>query len=480
MKKISINLIILISIISTFCNSCKKNWLDAKPDKSLVVPSTIRDYQALLDNVENGNGAPFNDHQSMFDALEAEEFYLLDANYDTKIPVEKANYIWAPDVYAGATSSGEWDFPYQKIFYANITLEGIEKISPTSSSDQLEWNQVKGSALFFRAYNHYNISQLFCKPYDASTATSDLGIPLKTESDINIPSIRSSVQKTYDQILNDLKEALPLVTIQMPVIGDYKTQTRPNKAAVYAMLARVYLSMSNYDSAFAYADKSLQIYNTLMDFNKTTTDILPGGFFRIQAFNKETLYYQKGTGYNSFAATQGIVDTLLTQLYTNNDLRLGTQGIFIRVGLVGANRYVGEYTGFNGVLFTGLATDEIYLIRSECYARKGDTAKALRDLNTLWGKRFNTNNNTVQFIPYTATDANDALRQILLERRKELCFRGLRWTDLRRLNKDPQFAVTLKRVVHGQTYTLPPNSPLYVLPLPPNVIRLSEMQQNPR
>jgi hypothetical protein len=68
----------------------------------------------------------------------------------------------------------------------------------------------------------------------------------------------------------------------------------------------------------------------------------------------------------------------------------------------------------------------------------------------------------------------------LLERRKELCFRGLRWQDLRRLNKEPEYAKTLTRKIDGITYTLPPNDPKYVFPIPPNVIALSGMQQNPR
>ena len=30
--------------------SCKKDFLEAKPDKTLVVPTTLNDFQALLDS----------------------------------------------------------------------------------------------------------------------------------------------------------------------------------------------------------------------------------------------------------------------------------------------------------------------------------------------------------------------------------------------------------------------------------------------
>jgi hypothetical protein len=79
-----------------------------------------------------------------------------------------------------------------------------------------------------------------------------------------------------------------------------------------------------------------------------------------------------------------------------------------------------------------------------------------------------------------AIDAEDALRKVLLERRKELVFRAIRWTDLRRLNKDPRFATTLRRVVLGQEYLLPPNDNRYVYPIPTNEIEASGVPQNPR
>ena len=74
-------------------------------------------------------------------------------------------------------------------------------------------------------------------------------------------------------------------------------------------------------------------------------------------------------------------------------------------------------------------------------AGQSTLAAAMNDLNTLLQARWAAGS----FTALTATDGQDALRQILMERRKELLFRGLRWTDLRRLNKDPGTAVTLYR-----------------------------------
>lgn len=138
----------------------------------------------------------------------------------------------------------------------------------------------------------------------------------------------------------------------------------------------------------------------------------------------------------------------------------------------GYHLYKGAYTSTLFPFFSGIATDEIYLIRAECYARKGDKVSALNDLNTLLTKRYNGT-----FVPFTAVDANDALAKILIERRKELLMRGLRFIDIRRLNKEGANIVPT-RLISGQLYSIPPNDNRYALPIPLDVINQSGMQQN--
>lgn len=99
----------------------------------------------------------------------------------------------------------------------------------------------------------------------------------------------------------------------------------------------------------------------------------------------------------------------------------------------------------------------------------------MNDLNYLLIKRWKKGT----YVPLTATDATDAVSKILAERRKELLFRGLRWMDIKRLNKDGA-GITLKRVINGETFLLPPNDPRYAVAIPEDVIATTGMQQNPR
>lgn len=436
-------------------SSCKKNWLDAKPAKNLVVPHTLADLQALLDNTT----FVFNMGQPTLGEIGSDDYYVMYPDWlALGTNLERNGYIWAKNVYNGEEVS-DWMLPYQRVFYENYILETIENI-PRDSTNLSAWNNVKGSALFGRGFDFYSIADLFAKPFDSATSANDPGIPLRLHSDINGKSVRATVMQTYNQIITDLKASLLL----LPDVPAYKT--RPSKAASYAMLARTYLNMENYSQSLLYADSCLLLQPLLIDYN--TLDI--SSLYPFPRFNDEVIYHAALNYLDVISNYVAIVDSTIYQSYGNNDLR---KYLFIDT-TDGYPRFKGGYDGYTG--FAGIATDEIYLVSAECNARLGNTQRAMDRLNTLLENRLKAST----FTPLTASTADEALRLILSERRKELIFRGLRWTDLRRLNQDPRFAVTLTRNLDGNIYTLPPNDNRYVWPIPDQEIQLSGIAQNPR
>jgi hypothetical protein len=346
------------------------------------------------------------------------------------------------------------------VYHTNIVLDGIDEVAAEDVGTPA-WNNVKGSAHFFRAEAFFNVAQIFAKPYSL-TFPDEPGIPLRLTPDPKVKSVRAGLQETYEQILSDLHTA----TGYLPVVPQYKT--RPSKPAAYALLSRVYLTMQDYAHAFVYADSCLKLYDSLLDYNSiNTTPTYP-----ITALNKEVILHS--TMVNYFQARGVIVDSNLYKSYKVNDLR---QKVFFKTNTNGGMRFVGTYTGGNtgNIFFCGIATDEVLLTRAECYARAGNITAAMKDLNTLMIKRWKTG----AFVPFTASTTSEALSLILEERRKETLFRGLRWLDLRRLNSEGA-NITITRGVDNKTYTLPPNSPRYVLPLPPDVINITGVPQNER
>lgn len=442
-------LTLFISVIP----GCKK-YLDKKPDKSLFVPTSLEDASRLLDFYDI-----MNNQYPFIGAISDDDFYILDDIYNQIQIQEKNDYIWAKE----AINDDEWTKLYQIVGTANVALETTNKIQPDANNIS-EFNRIKGSGLFYRAYAFHQIVQYYAEPYDKLTSSQILGIPLRLTPDVSTTSVRSTLEETYNQIITDLIDASKILPVQNQPVS------RPNRVAAFAALARVYLTMNEYLLAKQYADSCLSLYSSLMDYK----GVDPNSFEPFQRFNQEVIFQAVNIGAAITLPFIGIVDSLLLKSYDSSDLRKQIFFFEIAPGMFG---FKGNYDGTSeGSNFSGLAVDEIYLIRSECYARLGDMMKAIDDLNTLLSTRWATGT----FTPYTATTAEHALQLILIERRKELIGRGLRWFDLRRLNKETSQSKTLTRIVNGQQYSLPPNDLRYTFLLPKQVIDLTGVPQNNR
>lgn len=446
---------ILLVTILTSGLSCKK-YLDLKPDKKLAVPSSVADLQAILDNTDEMNLQT----TAGFGSSSTDNFFLLEADYNGFTVDFQKIYYWKRDQ---DVFWNDWSKGYNAIFNANYCLDNIDKAEVTDGNRQA-WNNVKGSALFYRSYYFLNLLWDYAKAYDSSTFTQDLGIPLRLGSDFNVPSVRSNVKDGYNRVINDARSSIQY-------LPDYPLlEVRPSKGAAYGLLARAFLSMRVYDSAYKYAGLYLRLNHYLIDYNGDADingDI--AGNIPFVRFNKETVFYT--TMNNDLLNYPQIakIDTVLYASYDSNDLR--KTAFFMPSGDYFNFKCI--YTGDNYYYFTGIATDEMYLVKAECEARKGNTSSAMDDLNTLMIKRWKAGS----FVPFTASTPGEALQIILKERRKELIDRGLRWMDIKRLNKE-NANIVLTRKIGGQTYTLQPNANYYALPIPEDVIKASGMQQN--
>ena len=167
--------------------------------------------------------------------------------------------------------------------------------------------------------------------------------------------------------------------------------------------------------------------------------------------------------------TRARISRELYAMYNENDLRKHL--LFSADGE--EHFYRGSYRG-NISLFGGIATDEQYLIKAECLARENKVAQAADVMDILLAKRYR--NGTYQKVK--VTDQKAMLEFIHVERRKELVFRGLRWYDIKRFNLEGK-NISLKRIVQGKTYILEANSPKFALPVPQDVIDISDVVQNP-
>ncbi|AMP99817.1 hypothetical protein AY601_2943 [Pedobacter cryoconitis] len=435
--------------------SCKKDFLEIKPDQKLLIPTTLADMQALLDNdnvINTGIG---------LHAISADDYEL---SYQTLIsfdsPAERNSYTWNSDIFEGEPSF-DWNLAYRQVFYANVVLDGLKKIE-NNNTNRSEYNIIRGSALFVRAFAFYELAQQFAQPYNEVDASNTLGIPLKLSSDVNERPGRGNLHGCYQKIIADLNEAFNLVPLKQAIL------TRPGKIAVKALLARIYNSIGNHKQSLEASDYCIKQSPELMDFNT----LIPTRPRPIASNNVEIIHKRFMEGYSFVFSLSLNVNPEIIKSYHVDDLR---SLIFLRDYGNGNITFKGTYTN-TAYLFSGLATDEMYLIRAESKAWENDLNGSMDDLNLLLKTRWKAG----KYISYTASTQKQALEIIFMERRKELISRGTRWTDLRKLNQNSLYAKTLVRQLNNQTIIILPQSLKYTFPIPQNEIDGSGIEQNTR
>lgn len=442
--------IIYIILIAISFYSCNNDWLEIRRNKKQAIPNSNRDFMALLDNISVMNsGTPW-----LFE-ISSDDILILEQNWHNYPYLPTRNgYIWKKDIYEGVHVT-DWDNCYKRIYYANLVLDNL-KGNQNSTTE----SEIRGIALFHRAWNYYILLQLFSKQYDKLTSQDDLGLPIRDEADINIKKQRNSVEEVYEFIIKDLLNSLNNISehTQYP--------TRPIKSSVLALLSKIYLQKGDYKNALFYAQETLKLKNSLLDFaSLNANDNYP-----IARFNDEVIFHSTAATLPSIGTVNLRVDTQLYNNYQDFDSRK-----YIYFKQHGGLGFKGSYDG-SSAMFSGITVSEIFLISAECNARLGNVIQAKEDLKTLLLNRFRSDVNLDKYID----SAGDILSLILLERRKELVFRGIRWADLKRYNKDELTSINLYRNLGTETFTLKPNDPRYVLPIPEKVIWLGNIQQNIR
>lgn len=449
------------SLFLLLFNACADSFLDQKPSKDLVIPSSLAEFQALLDRTN-----VMNDNTPGLQSLSADNFVLFDDQYllGSYVTAERNAYLWEKDVFEGEMST-DWRQAYLAIFYANAVLEGLSKLEVNAATES-EWRRVKGSAKFYRAFSYYHLVQLFAPPFDDANTTTKLGVPIRTNANVNELIGRPPLSDNYLHIINDLEDAVEFLPITTP----YKT--RPSKVAALALLARTYLSMNNYERALFFANEALRLHPYLIDYN--TLDVFSPSPFPlvIPNGNDEVIFYASTGAFGFFYNAGTRVDKNLYSTFDFNDLR---RAVFFAEQDDGYVRFKGNYSGLPS-LFGGLASDELYLTKAESLIRLGYPSDAIEIMDQLLVTRYKQD----YYVPISISDPEQLLEFILLERRKQLLGRGIRWTDLRRLNKDRRFQKTIYRTFQGVEYALPPNDKRYVFPIPDDEISSSGIEQNER
>ncbi|SHF87173.1 SusD family protein [Mariniphaga anaerophila] len=141
-----------------------------------------------------------------------------------------------------------WQYLYRSIKLANDILAKI----PEDAEDS-QMKAFRGQALATRAYSYHYLVQFFQKTYVGHE--DDPGVPIVTEVESEEGTPRKSMREVYTLMVKDLTDAIKL-------LDGYSRATKGfiDQSVAYGFLARVYLSMENWEAAADAASKARSGY----------------------------------------------------------------------------------------------------------------------------------------------------------------------------------------------------------------------------
>lgn len=459
MKKFK-NLSLLLMLGALFSTGCDK-YLDITP-KGKRLLTTVNDYDQWMNDQTLVLGV--GGQQAIVNFLGDN----VDVVNITTPPTASAQllYTWAPQYSFDVTTAPLiWSEHYAKISSYNTVLVGIDDATGGTAS---KIRSLKAEALLARALEYFYLLNEYGKVYNAATAATDLAVPFVTSDDVSQKTPpRATVAEIYQHIIDDVNAAIP----DLPA-DNSANRFRGSTASAYSLLSRLYFYALNYPEAQKYAELALASTKAvILDLNGANptsnmlglqADVIYGRMNLVFAV-PVTLDYM-----NSFATN----DLRVRKLYTSTDgFRFTTRGAtqYSPPLVSPATNYY--YTN------TGTSIQEMKLIAAESAARANNLGVALQYLDDVRKNRFPT----ATYVKYSSTIQENVLQEVLSERSHELGFAGLRWFDMRRLDKEGRMGTVYRYDAQGGVVAkLEPKSDKYTLQIPVQVMSFNpDMQQNP-
>lgn len=436
MKKYNLYIVLLICILS----SCSDFLEESSQD--LMIPKSVKDYKELF----FGEIMKTKDSEIPHPYLEYMTDDVKDQCYYGTRPTPFANdfrepmwayYTWQANPEVGISNEfmadNAWSVYYHKILMTNIILDNL----PAMTGTDTERLDLAGEAYFMRAFSYFMLANLYGQPYNPATADKDLCVPVNDEISLSDKMMKRATNAVvYAKMERDINRAIQC----FKAVGGEKTIFRPNLPSAYLLASRIALFEEKYDETILYCDSVFKVapqpLYKLMEsgddhyfFSFGNKEILLSyGLTSVESYMKEDFRY---------AGELAVSDDLIA-LYTEDDLRL--TNYFVHTVGSQTRPTTKQYSLYTPAKWrktsatayaNAFRISEAYLNRAEAYAEKGNTNKALADLNELRESRMKAGAEPL------AIDKDGIVVTVRKERRRELAFEGFRWFDLRRYGCPP-------------------------------------------
>ena len=367
---------------------------------------------------------------------------------------------------------------YRAAETATRALDQIDILPKNAQRDNIE-----GQALFIRALNNFDLVRIYSKiPTQSTDANASLGMYYLDKVDPFSKPSRGTVAESYAKIVADLEKAKGLIGT-----ANLNTAGKANKAAVCALLSRVYLYMGNYAKVIENGNLAIA-GNTVCpraSFVGLWDDVNSSGVLfklrieQVDAVTPGVVFSQTVTAgiRSEYVSQKNVAD-----LFSTTDIR---KSAYFTTSAYNGNtynhikKYDGRLTGNPAIVdIKVLRLEEVYLNMAEAqYKLNGG---GLDYLDAVRSQRYS---------PFVAgTETGAALyNAIMLERRLELAFEMDRFFTLKRLGLamtrnavEGDYANGLGTKVEATALTIPAGSHKWQLPIPQFQRDLnSNLEQNP-
>lgn len=234
----TINIYIIVFALAVLQVSCSKNFLEVPPETSLspgIFFKTEKDFEQAVNAAYVPLRSIVNDRAWLLGEMHSDNTYygrnpLFGATEQTEDIAD-----FAIPVANGVTSNthvlNQYRLDYQIIARTNQVLSLIDEVE----FDQKEKSNLKGQALFLRAYAYFELIRYFeSVPLHLT--------PVKTREEAALPL--SSQEEVFGQIIKDLEEAVGLLPSK-----SQQEAGRVTSGAARTLLANVFINQKKWSQA---------------------------------------------------------------------------------------------------------------------------------------------------------------------------------------------------------------------------------------
>ena len=433
MKNIKyIYLLLILSIIS--CD----DYLDIEP-VGQVIPKSVEEYRSFLTSAYSSS----KDYK-VLTTYRTDELSL----EDDAVGIEQYEdiFVWNDLNPSPLVRSFPYASLYNTVFYTNHIIDNASIIE----GNETERDQLVGEAYALRAMQYFELVNLYGKTYNASSAGTDLGVPITTVYDSDKVYHVQTVQKVYDLILNDIEKAEELLNVDMQATG---LNYRFSLVSIKSFKSRVYLFQNEWQKSIDLANQAIAIKSELQDLNTDLT-IMASEYNSVESILAlETI--------SSFdIANNASISSDLISVYDQvNDLRFG---IYFSENSDGS---FNSKKSADSKFKSSYRTSELYLSIAEANAKLNELDLAKQNLIEFTENRYTSVGWEAFKLKIAPMNQTELITEILEERRKEFAIEGHRWNDLRRTTQQK-----ITKIFGGKTYTLNQGDDRYVIPFPNDAV----------